>query len=126
MSALDFALPRRPEAGEPPAVRDEVRLMVARADRPLVHARFLDLPRHLSPGDLLVVNASATIPAALSARTSDGTPVELHLSTPEPPPAGRPDRWVVELRRGGERFPGRAGEALAPPANGRAELLAPH
>jgi S-adenosylmethionine:tRNA ribosyltransferase-isomerase len=126
MSALSFALPRELEAPEPPAVRDEVRLMVARADRPLVHARFLDLPRHLSPGDLLVVNASATIPAALSARTSDGTPVELHLSTPEPPPAGRPDRWVVELRRGGERFPGRAGEALALPAGGQAQLLAPY
>jgi S-adenosylmethionine:tRNA ribosyltransferase-isomerase len=124
--ALAFTLPRALEAGEPPAVRDDVRLMVARADRPLTHARFPDLPRFLSPGDLLVVNASATIPAALSARSSDGTAVELHLSTPEPPPAGRPDRWIVELRRGGERFPGRAGEALALPAGGRAELLAPY
>ena len=126
MSALSFTLPRALEAGEPPRVRDEVRLMVARDGRPLAHARFLDLPRHLEPGDLLVVNASATIPAALSARTSDGTAVDLHLSTPEPPPAGRPDRWVVELRRGGERFPGRAGEALALPAGGQAELLAPY
>jgi len=107
-------------------VRDGVRLMVARADRPLVHGRFSDLPRHLSPGDLLVVNASATLPASLSARTSDGTAVELHLSTPEPPPAGRPDRWIVEVRRGGGRFPGRAGEALALSAGGRAELLAPY
>jgi S-adenosylmethionine:tRNA ribosyltransferase-isomerase len=124
--ALSFALPRALEAGEPPAVRDEVRLMVARDGAPLVHGRFLDLPRHLRPGDLLVVNASATMPAALSARRSDGTAVELHLSTPEPPPAGRPDRWVVELRRGGERFPGTAGEALALPAGGSAELLAPY
>jgi S-adenosylmethionine:tRNA ribosyltransferase-isomerase len=124
--ALSFTLPRALEAAAPPAVRDEVRLMVARPDRPLAHARFLDLPRFLSPGDLLVVNASATMPAALSARTSDGTAVELHLSTPEPPPAGRPDRWVVEVRHGGERFPGRAGEALALPAGGRAELLAPY
>ena len=124
--ALSFALPRELEAPEPPAVRDEVRLMVARADRPLAHARFLDLPRHLSPGDLLVVNASATMPAALSARTSDGTAVELHLSTPEPPPAGRPDHWVVELRRWCRRFPGRAGEALALPAGGQAQLLAPY
>ena len=126
MSALSFDLPRDLEAGEPPPVRDEVRLMVAREGRPLVHTDFLDLPRHLCPGDLLVVNASATMPAALSARRSDGTAVELHLSTPEPPPAGRPDRWVVELRRGGERFPGRAGEALALPAGASAELLAPY
>jgi S-adenosylmethionine:tRNA ribosyltransferase-isomerase len=124
--ALSFDLPRALEAGEPPAVRDEVRLMVARPGEPLVHGRFLDLPRHLCPGDLLVVNASATIPAAVSARRSDGTAVELHLSTPEPPPAGRPDRWIVELRRGGERFPGRAGEALALPAGGTARLLAPY
>jgi S-adenosylmethionine:tRNA ribosyltransferase-isomerase len=126
VSALSFELPPALEAGTPPAVRDDVRMLVARAGRPLVHARFLDLPQHLSPGDLLVVNASATIPAALSARRADGTAVELHLSTPEPPPAGRPDRWVVELRRGGERFPGTAGEALALPAGGRAELLAPY
>jgi S-adenosylmethionine:tRNA ribosyltransferase-isomerase len=125
-AALSFDLPRALEAGAPPAVRDDVRLMVARAGRPLVHGRFLDLPRHLCPGDLLVVNASATIPAALSARRSDGTAVELHLSTPEPPPAGQRDRWVVELRRGGERFPGRAREALALEAGGRAELLAPY
>ncbi|WP_196807387.1 S-adenosylmethionine:tRNA ribosyltransferase-isomerase [Candidatus Solirubrobacter pratensis] len=124
--ALSFQLPRTLEAGEPPAVRDEVRLMVARGEAPLVHGRFLDLPEHLLPGDLLVVNASATIPAALSARRSDGTAAELHLSTPEPPPAGRPDRWIVELRRGGERFPGTAGEALALPAAGSAELLAPY
>jgi S-adenosylmethionine:tRNA ribosyltransferase-isomerase len=126
MNALSFDLPHELEASEPPAVRDEVRLMVAREGAPLVHARFLDLPRHLCPGDLLVVNASATMPAALSARRSDGTAVELHLSTPEPPPAGRPDRWIVELRRGGERFPGAAGEALALPAGGTAELLAPY
>jgi S-adenosylmethionine:tRNA ribosyltransferase-isomerase len=107
-------------------VRDEVRMMVAREGRPLVHAGFLDLPRHLCPGDLLVVNASATMPAALSARRSDGTAVELHLSTPEPPPAGRPDRWIVELRRGGERLPGRAGEALALQDGATAELLAPY
>jgi S-adenosylmethionine:tRNA ribosyltransferase-isomerase len=124
--ALSFALPRRLEASEPPAVRDQVRLMVARADRPLAHERFLDLPHHLDAGDLLVVNASATMPAALSARTPDGTAVELHLSTPEPPPAGRPDRWIVELRRWCRRFPGRAGEALALPAGGRAQLLAPY
>ena len=67
MSALPFNLPRALEAAEPPAVRDRVRLMVARTGRPLAHARFLGLPRHLRPGDLLVVNASATMPAALSA-----------------------------------------------------------
>ena len=65
-------------------MRDEVRLMVARPGRPLVHARFLDLADHLEPGDLLVVNDSATLPAALPALRADGEAVDLHLSTPDP------------------------------------------
>jgi len=77
--------------------RDEVRLMVAQGER-LVHTDFLDLPNHLRAGDLLIVNASATIPAALPARRSDGSAVDLLLSTPDPTHA---DRWVVELRRDG-------------------------
>jgi S-adenosylmethionine:tRNA ribosyltransferase-isomerase len=124
--SLAFELPRTLEAAEPPAVRDEVRLMVAKQGRPLVHARFLDLPRHLRPGDLLVVNASATLPAALVARREDDTAVDVHLSTPEPPPS-HDGRWVVELRRGGRRFRGaRAGETLELPGGGRARLLAPY
>ena len=43
-------------------------------------ARVRDLPRHLSPGDLLVVNDAATVPASLSALTSRGEPVELRLA----------------------------------------------
>ena len=73
MSALRFELPPALEAAEPPPVRDEVRLMVARPGRPLAHARFRDLPAHLRPGDLVVVNASATLPAALAATRADGT-----------------------------------------------------
>jgi S-adenosylmethionine:tRNA ribosyltransferase-isomerase len=130
MSALSFALPPGLEAAEPPPVRDAVRLMVARPGSRLVHARFLDLPQHLRPGDLLVVNASATLPAALPAARADGTRVELNLSTPEPPAAdaGAPElRWVVELRRGSERVrDGRAGETLSLPGGAHARLLAPY
>jgi S-adenosylmethionine:tRNA ribosyltransferase-isomerase len=126
-AALSFALPSTLEAGEPPAVRDEVRLMVARPGRRLVHARFLDLPEHLRPGDLLVVNASATLPAALTATRPDGTLVDLHLSTPEPPPSSGDRRWVIELRRDGERVrDGRAGEVLGLPGAGTARLVAPY
>ena len=39
-------------------------MLVAARDG-LRHARFLDLPDLLEPGDLLVVNTSATLPAAL-------------------------------------------------------------
>ena len=147
-AALAFALPTELEASEPPEARglarDQVRLMVAGAGRPLAHARFLDLPRFLRPGDLLVVNESATLPAALRATRADGSAIELHLSTPEPPrteaagppalpragaagAAGAPERWVVELRRDGARFRGaRGGERLALAGGGTAELVAPY
>ena len=67
MSSLELSV--RLEAHEPPEVRgegrDDVALLVAtRHDLELVHARFPDLPGFLSAGDLLVVNVSATLPAA--------------------------------------------------------------
>ena len=76
-AALAFTLPPALEAAEPPEARglarDAVRLMVARDGEPLVHTRFRELPRQLRAGDLLVVNESATLPAALDARRADGT-----------------------------------------------------
>ncbi len=109
------------QATTPERARDEVRLMVAQGER-LIHTDFLDLPNHLRAGDLLIVNASATIPAALPARRSDGSAVDLHLSTPDPTHA---DRWVVELRRDGRRARGRA-EVLQLPGTATATLLAPY
>ena len=58
-------LPASLEASEPPEARglrrDEVRLLVSDvASDTIEHARFHDLPRWLRPGDLLVVNTSAT------------------------------------------------------------------
>ena len=41
----------------------------------VVHARFRDLPRFLAPGDLLVVNTSGTLNAALPAVNATGTAV---------------------------------------------------
>jgi len=121
-AALHFELPRDLEAAAPPTVRDEVRLMVAQQGRPLVHTRFLDLADHLDPGDLLVVNDSATLPAALPALRADGGAVDLHLSTPDP---SNPDRWVVEVRSDGRRARARA-ERLTLPAGGSARLIAPY
>jgi S-adenosylmethionine:tRNA ribosyltransferase-isomerase len=114
------------EAHEPPEARglarDEVRMLVATRAGGLTHARARDLPAHLRAGDVLVVNTSATLPAALPVRRADGSPLALHLSTP-----GGPSRWVVELRRDGERFGGgRAGETLALPGGAHATLLAPY
>jgi S-adenosylmethionine:tRNA ribosyltransferase-isomerase len=128
VSALAVTLTSAHEAGAPPEARglerDEVRLLVAHRDpRAFVHDSFRGLPDHLRAGDLLVVNTSATLPAALSATRADGTAVDLHLSTPVP--GAHADRWVVELRRAGARFRSAgAGERLALPAGGTAELLA--
>jgi len=95
---------------------------IARPGEDLVHTRFLDLADHLSPGDLLVVNDSATLPAALPALRADGGAVDLHLSTPDP---SNPDRWVVEVRSDGRRARARA-ERLTLPAGGSARLIAPY
>jgi S-adenosylmethionine:tRNA ribosyltransferase-isomerase len=119
------AQPGRLEAHEPPEARglrrDEVRMLVATGDG-LAHGQARDLPAHLRAGDVLVVNTSATLPAALTAVRADGSPLALHLSTPD-----GPRRWIVELRRDGERFAGgRAGERLALPGGATATLLAPY
>jgi S-adenosylmethionine:tRNA ribosyltransferase-isomerase len=129
-AALAFELPRRLEATEPPPERDRVRMLVA-SRAGIRHASFLDLPELLEPGDLLVVNTSATLPAALP--VDEAGDLRVHLSTPLPEPPGRawPDdgheRWVVELRDGDEPYRGgRAGDRLPLPGGGRIELLAPY
>src|SRR4051812_29174104 len=58
------------EAHEPPEARgvgrDGVRMLVAeRSTGRTSHHRFTDLPALLRPGDVLVVNTSATLPAAV-------------------------------------------------------------
>jgi S-adenosylmethionine:tRNA ribosyltransferase-isomerase len=132
VEALDLSA--RTEAREPPEVRglrrDEVRMLVAhRSDGRLEHARFRDLPDYLEEGDLLVINTSATLPAALAAERASGELVELHLSTPAPgaTPADRTLRYVVELRRARARLnDGRLGERLALAGGASAELLSPY
>ena len=105
-------------------------LVARRRGRPrLQHARFLDLPSQLAPGDLLVVNTSATLPAALPARRAGGEALDLHLSTPLPgaDPDSTPLRYIVELRR--DRRPLRdvaAGERLVLPRGASAELVSPY
>jgi S-adenosylmethionine:tRNA ribosyltransferase-isomerase len=120
MTAVAFTLPPGLEAREPPEARglrrDEVRLLVSRrSDGALAHRRFRELPDLLAPGDLLVVNDSATLPAAVRLDR-----LAVHFSTE----AGDGE-WLVELRRrtdeGTEPYQGgEAGEWL--PLPGRATL----
>jgi S-adenosylmethionine:tRNA ribosyltransferase-isomerase len=123
------ALPALPEARAPAEVRgagrDDVRLLVARRGSGRIeHAAFAELPELLDPGDLLVVNTSATLPAAVRILGSDAS-LRLHLSAPIP--GDRGGAWLVELRRDGRRFPGGApGLVLRLPAGGAVVLLEPH
>jgi S-adenosylmethionine:tRNA ribosyltransferase-isomerase len=90
----EFTLPAELEAHAPPEARglprDGVRMLVSRAaDTTVTHHRFTDLPGLLLPGDLLVVNNSRTLPAAVPA----GPDLRIHFST------ARPDgSWLVEPR----------------------------
>ena len=98
-SRLAFDLPPELEAGEPPEARgltrDAVRMMVAwRGTGAIEHSTFALLPAFLEPGDLVVVNTSGTIAAAVEARATDGTMLVIHLSTQLDAA-----RWVVEPRR---------------------------
>lgn len=129
--SLDFRLPPDLEAGSPPEARglrrDAVRLMVSITEENWIwHTRFFHLARFLSPGDVLLLNTSATINAALRARRENGEVVELHLST-------RLDGnlWSVELRTPSDVgtepfFYAQTGERLEVPAGGKARLISPY
>jgi len=120
-----FTLPADAEATAPPEwrglQRDEVRLMAVRPGG-ATSVRFRDLPELLEPGDLVVVNTSATLPGRLPARRADGVTVPLHWS------ATLDDGdWVVELRRRDNRGPDlgvEPGTELVLPGDVRLTLLA--
>jgi S-adenosylmethionine:tRNA ribosyltransferase-isomerase len=92
VTVLDFALPAGLEATAPPPHRDRVRLLVA-GRTGISHEPFDNVTRLLAPGDLLVVNTSATLAAAVDGRREDGRAVTVHFST-----ALDDGTWVVEVR----------------------------
>ncbi|HVV22531.1 MAG TPA: S-adenosylmethionine:tRNA ribosyltransferase-isomerase, partial [Pseudonocardiaceae bacterium] len=110
-------------AHEPPEARglarDGVRLLVGAGDG-VTHHRFTDLPDLLLPGDVLVVNTSATVPAAVPIPDAGLT---LHLSTEHPD-----GTWLVELRRDAAKATvphpgGEPGLRFALPGGAGVELL---
>jgi len=130
-SRLTFDLPPGLEAREPPEARgltrDAVRMMVARRSTgELVHTTFALLPTFLDPGDLVVINTSGTLPAALDALAPDGTPLVVHLSTELDD-----GTWVVEPRRPDGRASSRwsgdlPGRRFALGEGAAVELVAPY
>ncbi|WP_030908870.1 S-adenosylmethionine:tRNA ribosyltransferase-isomerase, partial [Streptomyces sp. NRRL F-5126] len=108
--------------------RDDVRLLVSRGTD-VSHHVFADLPVLLRAGDVLVVNTSTTLAAAVDGRLGDeagGEPVVVHFST-----RGDDGRWAVELRApaaGGVTGPrpgGPAGTVVRLPGGARLRVEEP-
>ncbi|MFF8396500.1 S-adenosylmethionine:tRNA ribosyltransferase-isomerase [Streptomyces sp. NPDC016172] len=112
--------------------RDAVRMLVSRGVE-VAHRTFTELPLLLRAGDVLVVNTSATLAAAVDGWTGHAR-VVVHFST-----CGDDGRWAVELREpdgrgttraraGGPagrevRLPGGVRLVLEEPLSGRGERL---
>ena len=111
---IPFDLRPELEAHEPPeargTTRDDVRMLVSRTlSGEVDHHAFADLPDLLLPGDLVVVNNTATLPAAVTLQAAAGaTRMTVHFSTAMPE-----GDWLVELREGtgGTSAPFRGGAA---------------
>jgi len=117
LAALDdFTLPASLEAHDPPEARglprDGVRMLVSRrASGEISQHGFADLPGLLLPGDLLVINTTATLPAHVRVSAE----LAVHFSGPQPDGS-----WLTELRliRGKTTVPndrGYPGQRLALP-----------
>lgn len=124
-TTIDFVLPAELAAREPPEARgvprDGVAMLVSRrATGEIRHHAFTELPELLLPGDLIVVNTSATLPAAVPLAGG----LAVHFSTALPD-----GDWLVELRASGgpATVPyrgGTAGQELSLPAGAVLTLTA--
>ena len=88
------------------------------------HTSFYRLDDQLSPGDVLVVNTSATVPGQLDG-TRNGSAVVVHIAN-----RLADGTRVVELRTAPDAsapvLDGEAGERISLPAGGVVELIAAH
>jgi S-adenosylmethionine:tRNA ribosyltransferase-isomerase len=81
---FDFELPSHLIAQRPKAFKEQKLIVYHRAERKIEYKMFFDLPSILKPGDLLVVNDSKVVPAAI--RRDDGTvvfvmqPNQIHMT----------------------------------------------
>ncbi|MFF8732156.1 S-adenosylmethionine:tRNA ribosyltransferase-isomerase [Streptomyces sp. NPDC015171] len=104
--------------------RDSVRLLVSRGTE-VAHHAFRELPELLRAGDVLVVNTSRTLAAAVDGRIGHAR-VVVHFST-----RGDDGRWAVEVREPDGRGTTRAragshaGTEVSLPGGGRLLLQEP-
>ncbi|MGD9548480.1 MAG: S-adenosylmethionine:tRNA ribosyltransferase-isomerase [Candidatus Krumholzibacteriia bacterium] len=114
-ASYHFHLPPELIAQDPPARREDSRLLRVTAGRgPGGEARFSDLPGLLRAGDLLVLNESRVLPARLLCRRTDtGGKVEILLIAP----AAAPLAWSALARPVRRLRPGLQLEVLAGPGS---------
>lgn len=132
VSGKGFSVPDELSAHAPAEARglrrEDVRMLVGNRTGMTTGNRLVaDLPDVLRPGDLLVVNNSTTLPAALTGILPDGTPVAVHVSAAAPDARGE---HLVELRRidgsttsyYGDQSPARPALIVTLPGGARLEL----
>ncbi len=113
-SAYTYTLPPERIARHPVAPRDAARLLVSDGAQ-LLDTTFADLPQHLPPGALLLLNTTQVVPARLHATRATGAAVEVFCLAPADGAtdaalaAPAPQVWQV-LIGGGKRW--KVGETL--------------
>ena len=102
-SDFDYNLPEERIAQTPMEPRDHSRLLVYdRKDKSIQHLHFYDLPKFLTPSDILVVNETKVIPARLlGEKEGTGVPVEILLLK-----RLEKDLWETLVRPGRRLKPG--------------------
>ena len=112
VSDFNFELPEELIAQTPPAIRGSSRMLrVDRASGSLTDDVFANLPQHLRPGDLLILNDSRVLPARLYAHR-----LGLHTQANSPAPSGQievlltqqiaPNEWSALVRPSRKIQPG--------------------
>ena len=100
---FDYTLPPELIAQEPLADRAASRLLVLeRSSGTVRHRRFADVVELITPGDVVVLNASKVIPARLHGRRETGAPAELLLVRED-----SDGSWLALGHPGGKLRPGR-------------------
>jgi S-adenosylmethionine:tRNA ribosyltransferase-isomerase len=97
----------------------------SRASGVILDDHFRNLPTYMKEGDALVLNVSATLPAALPVTSAGGIRLLIHLSSPLPG-----GLWAIELRtphgQGSEPGPDLDPQTFPLPDGGNVELLSRH
>ncbi|MFT4702476.1 MAG: S-adenosylmethionine:tRNA ribosyltransferase-isomerase [Bradymonadia bacterium] len=110
-SSYDYSLPDELIAAAPATERTGSRLLVLAAGSDVVDDQFSQLPRHLRPGDVLVINDARVTPVRCSAKRSTGGAVEVFVLG-----FGDAGRWenssapIIAFSRSNKRL--RSGERL--------------